>query len=111
MVVPSIANSLRYVTLSTLLDLFLSVVATLLIVRGRSKISHLLDAAVIVPLTVPGLVLAFGYLAISRESRPLSFLNPARDPTALLVGAYAIRRLPFVVRAVAAGLQQISHVL
>jgi iron(III) transport system permease protein len=63
------------------------------------------------PLAVPGLVLAFGYLAIAREGRPLSFLNPSRDPTALLVIAYAMRRLPFVVRSAAAGLQQIGVVL
>jgi iron(III) transport system permease protein len=111
MVVPSIANSLRYVTLSTALDLVLGVAAALIVVRSHSRFSHLLDAAVMVPLAVPGLVMAFGYLAVSREGRPLSFLNPARDPTALLVAAYAIRRLPFVVRAVAAGLQQISGAL
>ena len=63
------------------------------------------------PLAVPGLVIAFGYLAIAREGRPFSFLNPARDPTALLVIAYAMRRLPFVVRAATAGLQQISIAL
>jgi iron(III) transport system permease protein len=107
----AIANSLRYVTFSTTLDLLLGVAAALVIVRGRSKIGHVLDAAVMIPLAVPGLVMAFGYLAISREGRPLSFLNPARDPTALLVAAYAIRRLPFVVRAATAGLQQISRVL
>ena len=111
MVVPSIANSLRYVTLSTALDLVLGVATALIVVRSRSRFGHVLDAAVMVPLAVPGLVMAFGYLAISREGRPLSFLNPAHDPTALLVAAYAIRRLPFVVRAVAAGLQQISRAL
>src|SRR5207253_292672 len=47
----------------------------------------------------------------SHEGRPLAFLNPARDPTALLVVAYAIRRLPFVVRSAAAGLTQISVAL
>jgi iron(III) transport system permease protein len=110
-VVPSIANSLRYVTLSTALDLVLGVSIALLVVRSRSRFAHLLDAAAMIPLAVPGLVMAFGYLAISREGRPLSFLNPTRDPTALLVAAYTIRRLPFVVRAVAAGLQQISGAL
>ena len=34
-----------------------------------------------------------------------------RDPTALLVIAYAVRRLPFVVRSAAAGLAQISVTL
>jgi iron(III) transport system permease protein len=111
MVVPSIANSLRYVSLSTLLDLVLGVAAALVIVRGRSRLGHVLDAFLMVPLAVPGLVMAFGYLAMSREGRPFAFLNPARDPTALLVAAYAVRRLPFVVRAAAAGLQQISGAL
>jgi iron(III) transport system permease protein len=55
--------------------------------------------------------MAFGYLAISREGRPLAFLNPVRDPTVLLVIAYTIRRLPFVVRSSAAGLQQIDAAL
>jgi iron(III) transport system permease protein len=60
------------------------------------------------PLAVPGLVMAFGYLAMSQPGRPLAFLDPTRDPTALLVIAYAVRRLPFVVRSVSAGLAQIG---
>jgi iron(III) transport system permease protein len=111
MVVPSIGNSLRYVTLSTALDLVLGVAIAYVIVRRHFRAAYLLDAAAMLPLAVPGLVMAFGYLAISREGRPLAFLNPARDPTALLVIAYGIRRLPFVVRATAAGLQQIGVVL
>jgi iron(III) transport system permease protein len=34
--------------------------------------------------------------------------NPARDPTPLLVIAYAMRRLPFVLRSAEAGLLQMS---
>jgi iron(III) transport system permease protein len=111
MVVPSIGNSLRYVTLSTMLDVVLGVAIAHVVVRSRFRAGHLLDAAAMLPLAVPGLVLAFGYLAISREGRPFGFINPSRDPTALLVAAYAIRRLPFVVRSAAAGLQQISLAL
>jgi iron(III) transport system permease protein len=48
---------------------------------------------------------------VTREGRPLAFLNPVVDPTALLVIAYAVRRLPFVVRSAAAGLTQISVTL
>ena len=110
-VVPSIANSLRYVTFATLLDVVLGVAIAYVLVRRRSRAALLLDAAAMLPLAVPGLVMAFGYLAISREGRPFAWLNPARDPTALLVIAYAVRRLPFVVRSAAAGLQQISVVL
>src|SRR6185295_7304469 len=110
-VVPSIANSLRYVTLSTAFDLAVGTTIAYLVTRTRSRAAHVLDAAAMLPLAVPGLVMAFGYLAISREGRPLSFLNPIRDPTALLVIAYAVRRLPFVVRSAAAGLTQISVAL
>ncbi len=110
-VVPSIANSLRYVTLSTAFDLVVGTAIAYLVTRTRSRAAHVLDAAAMLPLAVPGLVMAFGYLAISREGRPLSFLNPLRDPTALLVIAYAVRRLPFVVRSAAAGFAQISTTL
>jgi iron(III) transport system permease protein len=111
MVVPSIGNSLRYVTLSTAFDLIVGTAIAYLVTRTRSRAARALDAAAMLPLAIPGLVLAFGYLAISREGRPLSFLNPLRDPTALLVIAYAMRRLPFVVRSAAAGLAQISTAL
>jgi iron(III) transport system permease protein len=111
MVVPSIANSLRYVTLSTAFDLVLGTAIAVLVVRAPSRLSRALDVGAMLPLAVPGLVMAFGYLAITREGRPLAFLNPLRDPTAVLVIAYAIRRLPFVVRSVAAGLTQVSVTL
>jgi iron(III) transport system permease protein len=110
-VVPSIGNSLRYVTLSTAFDLVVGTVIAYLVTRTRSRAAHVVDAAAMLPLAVPGLVMAFGYLAISREGRPLAFLNPMRDPTALLVIAYAVRRLPFVVRSAAAGFTQISRAL
>src|SRR6185295_16825666 len=96
------------VALSTTLDLALGVAIAYVVVRGRGLAGSLLDAAAMLPLAVPGLVLAFGYLAISREGRPLAWLNPARDPTVLLVVAYAVRRLPFVVRSASAGFQQIA---
>jgi iron(III) transport system permease protein len=110
-VVPSIANSLRYVTLATAFDLVIGTTIAYLVTRARSRAGLVLDAAAMLPLAVPGLVMAFGYLAISREGRPLSFLNPLRDPTALLVIAYAVRRLPFVVRSAEAGFAQISVAL
>jgi iron(III) transport system permease protein len=111
LVVSSIGNSLRYVTLSTTFDLAIGTAAAFLLVRTRSRSARLLDAIIMLPLAIPGLVMAFGYLAISRPGGPLGFLNPIADPTALLVIAYTIRRLPFVVRSVAAGLAQIDVAL
>jgi len=111
MVVSSIGNSLRYVLLSTAADLLLGTGIAWVVVRRRSRGARLLDAAAMLPLAVPGLVMAFGYLALTREGRPLAFLNPVRDPTALLVIAYTIRRLPFIVRSAVAGLEQIDVAL
>jgi iron(III) transport system permease protein len=111
LVVSSIGNSLRYVALSTTFDLAVGTVAAFLLVRTRSRVTRALDAVIMLPLAIPGLVMAFGYLAITRLGGPLAFLNPIADPTALLVIAYTIRRLPFVVRSVAAGLAQIDLAL
>jgi iron(III) transport system permease protein len=111
MVVPSIGNSLRYVTLTTAFDLVVGTTIAWLVVRTRSRVAHALDVAAMLPLAIPGLVMAFGYLSVSREGHALAFLDPVRDPTALLVIAYAVRRLPFVVRSAAAGLTQVSVTL
>jgi iron(III) transport system permease protein len=106
--VPSIAQSLRYVSLATLLDLVMGFAIAWVVVRSRAPGRKLLDILAMLPLSVPGLVMAFGYLAISREGRPLEMFNPSRDPTVLLVVAYAMRRLPFVLRSAEAGLLQMS---
>src|SRR5690606_33165380 len=77
----------------------------------------LLDTLAMLPLAVPGLVMAFGYVAMTlywpfRQGAPLdwmfSVLGQTPNPIPLLTVAYAIRRLPYIVRAAAAGLEQTS---
>ncbi|MFQ3577697.1 MAG: iron ABC transporter permease [Verrucomicrobiia bacterium] len=109
--VPSIANSLKYASLATLVDIVLGVAIAYVVVRTRLPGRTLLDAIAMLPLAVPGLVLAFGYLAMTQEGQPFAFMNPAVDPTLLLVIAYSVRRLPYVVRSAAAGYQQTGVVL
>ncbi|MGV3531781.1 MAG: ABC transporter permease, partial [Chthoniobacteraceae bacterium] len=109
--VPSIANSLKYASISTLIDLVLGLGIAYVIVRSTLPARWLLDAVAMLPLAVPGLVLAFGYVSMTQEGRTFAFLNPTQDPTALLVIAYAVRRLPYVVRSAVAGLQQTSVTL
>ena len=109
--VPSIRNSLVYASLSTAVDLLLGVNIAYLITRTKIFGRSLLDALAMLPLAVPGLILAFGYLALTRPGSLLSFLDPARNPLILLVLAYAVRRIPYVVRSAAAGFEQASVTL
>lgn len=104
---PSIRNSLVYSTASTLLDLLLGVLIAFLLTRRRVPFSNLLDATAMLPLALPGLVFAFGYVACFSDT----FLNPRENPTWLLIIAYAVRRLPYSVRAAYAGFQQTSVTL
>ena len=104
--IPAIQNSLLYASLSTCIDLFLGVAIAYLVTRTRIPGRSLLDSLATLPLAVPGLVLAFGYLALTRRGSFLSFLDPVQNPLILLVLAYAVRRLPYIVRSAAAGFQQ-----
>lgn len=106
--VPSILNSVRYAAIAVVLAMLLGVLIAVVVVRGKGRLAWLLDSLSMLPLAVPGLVLAFGYLAVSQKGRLFEALDPIENPTVLLVIAYAVRRLPYVVRAAAAGLQQTS---
>ena len=106
--VPSIINSLRYCGIALVLAMALGLFIAWAAVRGKHRGGWLLDALAMLPLAVPGIVVAFGYLAMTGRGRLLHFLNPIENPTALLVISYAIRRVPYVVRSAVAGLQQTS---
>jgi iron(III) transport system permease protein len=108
---PSIRNSLKYAGLATLLDVILGVAIAYVVVRTKLAGRQILDAMAMLPLAVPGLVLAFGYLAMTQEGKLFGFMNPAVDPLMILVIAYAVRRLPYVVRSAVAGFQQTSVTL
>ncbi|MGD2110494.1 MAG: iron ABC transporter permease [Phycisphaerae bacterium] len=108
----SIVNSLKYSLAATAIDLVLGFAIAYLIVRRRSRLSVVLDSLAMLPLAVPGLVMAFGYFALTQGNTPLSFLNPlTHSPMPLLVIAYSVRRLPFIVRSCAAGLEQTADAL
>jgi iron(III) transport system permease protein len=109
--VPAIANSLKYASISTVVDVFLGIAIAYVVVRSKVAGRGILDMMAMLPLAVPGIVLAFGYLAMSQDGRFFSFINPVRNPTVLLIVAYSIRRLPYVVRSAAAGFQQTSVTL
>jgi iron(III) transport system permease protein len=113
----AIQNSLMLAASAMLLDIVLGIVIAYVIVRTEVKGRALLDALCMLPLAVPGLVMAFGYVAMSLnwpfgKDGPLSgfasifAVNP--NPVPFLIVAYAVRRLPYIVRSTVAGLEQTS---
>jgi iron(III) transport system permease protein len=109
---PSVAHSALYASLATAIALIVSLGVGIVAVRSRLVDRGFIDALAMLPLAVPGLVLAFGYLAVSvslqqKYGRNLPiWLNVQEMPVVFLVIAYAARRLPYIVRATVAGLQQ-----
>lgn len=108
----SIRNSLVYALAATAGAVLLGLGAAVVVVRSRLPGRGLIDALAMLPLAVPGIVLAFGYLAISvhfklkwGKATPL-WLDVQEWPVVLLIIAYAARRVPYVVRSAAAGLEQ-----
>jgi iron(III) transport system permease protein len=109
---PSIQNSLKYAGLATIIDIVLGIAIAYVVVRTKLPGRQILDALAMLPLAVPGLVLAFGYLAMTQDGKLFEALNPiSYDPLLILVIAYSVRRLPYVVRSAAAGFQQTSVTL
>jgi iron(III) transport system permease protein len=135
LVYTGITNSLLFALLATLIACVVGVGVAIIVVRSRVPGRGLIDALAMLPLAVPGLVLAFGYLSVSiwlvrtfgdaaavntgktgaglwaegffgDGAGPLFWLNVQEYPAVLLVLAYAARRLPYVVRSAVAGLQQ-----
>jgi iron(III) transport system permease protein len=109
---PSVMNSAIYASLATAIALVVGLGVAIVVVRSKLRDRGFIDALAMLPLAVPGLVLAFGYLGISvslkqrfQERLPI-WLNVQEMPVLFLVIAYAARRLPYVVRSIVAGLQQ-----
>ena len=110
----SIRNSLLFSSCSALLDLVLGVIIAWLLTRRRIPLAGWLDALAMLPLALPGIVLAFGYVAgfDNFKNHWLNeYFNPRNNPTLLLIISYSVRRLPYIVRSAYAGFQQTSVTL
>jgi iron(III) transport system permease protein len=117
---PSIWNSIVYSLGAVAIALVMSVWIGYVLVRKQFIGRGLLDAMVMLPLALPGIVLAFGYLncyadwgdwLVKKGVLAQNYLYPQTNPVFLLVVAYAVRRLPFMVRSAVAGFQQTSRTL
>lgn len=116
----SIARSLGYSLASTAIDVVLGLIIAFFAVRSGSRLASWLDGIAMLPLAVPGIVLAFGYVGVFSGVKDTlagwgtfpawlgGLVDPKEFPVILLVMSYSVRRLPFMVRAVYAGFQQTS---
>jgi len=113
----AIRNSLGLSAAAMLVATAMGLLIGYLIVRTRVRGRALLDALSMMPLAVPGLVMAFGYVAMTLRwpfakgdplEGTLSVLAANPNPMPLLVIAYSVRRLPYIVRSTVAGLEQTS---
>lgn len=107
----SITNSLKYSGIALVVALILGTGVAYVNVRTRLWGRQILDMMAMLPLAVPGVVIAFGYLAMTRPGQAFDWLILGEDPLFILVIAYAVRRLPYIVRSASAGFQQVSPAL
>jgi iron(III) transport system permease protein len=105
----SILNSIKYAGMATVINLGLGLAIAWVLVRTRTRGRAALDGLSMMPLAVPGLVMAFGFIAVLNQwGLAEAFKN---GPFWVLVIAYSVRRLPYLVRSTAGGLEQTSVTL
>lgn len=115
----SIRNSLILAATASVAATVVGLLIARLVVRGSIRVRGVLDSLAMLPLAVPGLVMAFGFVALSLtwpfKGGPLepfaNIVGADPNPFPFLIIAYAVRRLPYVVRAAVAGLEQTSVTL
>jgi len=103
-----IRNTLLYCGLAAGIDVVLGVAISYLILRTRLPGRHWLDWIASSALAIPGVVLAIGYLRFYK-GLTLPFSDTLLTSTwVLIMVAYAVRRLPYALRACYAALQQVN---
>jgi iron(III) transport system permease protein len=106
-----VINTLIYTLLAAALDIVLGAVIAFLLLRSRVIGRNLLDAIATMPLAIPGVVLAVGYLRVFHGWDFPGVGGPLTSSWLILVIAYTMRRLPYTVRASYAALQQVHVTL
>lgn len=102
-----VKNTLIYCLLSAGIGVLFGSLIAFLLIRGKIIGKSLLDAIAMMPLAIPGVVLATGYLRVFHGT-PLPFIHqPLTSLWIILVIAYSARRLPYTLRSCYAAIQQI----
>jgi len=108
----SIRNSLVYCTIAAIIIVVVGTSAAYLVARKNIPGKDWLDLLVTIPIALPGIVIAIGYLIFFSYAPVInSYLSPVirGAPAILLTMSYTVRKMPFTVRSAFAGLQQ-THV-
>jgi iron(III) transport system permease protein len=106
-----VVNTLRYAGLAALADVALGAVIAWLLLRGRVAGRRWLDILATVPLAIPGVVIAIGFLRAFGGLVVPGLGEPLTSTWLVLVIVYAVRRLPYAVRGAYAALQQLPPAL
>ena len=104
-------NTLRYALLAAAADVGLGAVIGWLLVRGTVRGRQWLDVIATMPLAIPGVVIAVGYLRVFHGWNVPGLGEPLTSTWIILVIVYAMRRLPYTVRGAYAALQQMPVAL
>ncbi|RZL65679.1 MAG: iron ABC transporter permease [Variovorax sp.] len=102
-----IGNTLLYCLLAAGLDVLIGTAIAWLILRTTLPARRWLDYAASIALAIPGLVLAIGYLRLFKGVNLPFTDTPVITSWVLIMLAYAVRRLPYALRACMAALQQV----
>jgi iron(III) transport system permease protein len=105
-----LTNTLIYCGAAGLIDVVLGVTIAWLVLRTRLPGRKLLDLTAMSALAVPGLVLGIGILRTYFEVELRDGLSLATSGLMLTI-VYAVRRLPYALRASTAALQQVHRSL
>ncbi len=106
-----VLNTLLYTLLAAGFDVLLGAAIAFLLLRSRLRGRNLLDAIATIPLAIPGVVLAVGFLRVFHGWNFPVVDAPLTSTWFILVIAYTMRRLPYTVRASYAALQQVHVTL
>lgn len=114
--VRGIVNTVMYGVSATLIIVLVGILIAVAAARSRGPTANILDALATAPIAIPGLVVAYAYFLtllplsniLSSCCPPLAqAINPLYNPAPALIVGYSVRKLPFAVRAMYAGLQQL----
>jgi iron(III) transport system permease protein len=106
-----VKNTLIYCLLAAGIDVILGSLIAFLLIRGRIIGKGILDLIATLPLAIPGVALAIGYLRVFHSYQIPLLGKSLTDTWFILVIAYSVRRLPYTLRSCYAAMQQVHESL